>query len=399
MNETAATTPPVKTGSLLLLTLAYIGFVSLGLPDTVAGVAWPSVRDTFDLSQRGLGLIFLALGVGYCTSSFVGGKLSQSVGVGTLLTVSSLLVALAMFGKATAPVWPVFVASAVLWGLGSGAIDSGLNAYAAANFSAKHVNWLHAFYSLGATTGPLLMTAVLVKVGSWRWGYGLVGGVLFVMSMLFLATRRRWGGPPPPVVGGAAVSMWAALSHPLVWLQVLVFFLYCGVEFTVGQWAFTLLTESRGLSKDLAGLLTSGYFGSIGVGRLLSGMSAERLGVDRLVRLALLTALGGAALLAFGSPVAVSCLGLVVIGLGLAPVFPCMMARTPARVGEGIAPHAVGFQVSAAMLGAAIVPGCAGLLTHWGGLETVARFAVLLVLLLTGVHELLLWRARTRKSD
>jgi fucose permease len=353
------------------------------------------VRETFSLPQSGFGLVFIALGCGYFTSSFFGGKLTFALGIGTLLTVSSFLVAAAMFGKALAPVWPVFVASGVVWGLGSGAIDTGLNAYAASHFSARQLNWLHAFYSLGATLGPLLMTVMLDQAGSWRLGYALVGGVTLTMTVSFLLTRRRWGGPSRPALGAAAepVSMRAALRHPLVWLQTAVFFLYCGLEFMAGQWAFTLFTESRHVRKDVAGVLAGGYFGAIGAGRVLAGVVADRTGVDRLVRLSMLAAILGAVLLAFGSPVEVGFVGLALIGLGLAPVFPCMMARTPHRLGAGYAAHAVGFQVSAAMLGAAAVPAAAGLMAERMGLEAVPRFAAALAVLLWATHEILLFRA------
>jgi len=384
---------------VLLLAIAYLGFVSLGMPDTVAGVAWPSVRDTFTLPQSGFGLVFIALGCGYCASGFFGGRLTLVLGVGTLLTVSSALVVVAMFGSALAPVWPLFVACAVVWGLGSGAIDAGLNAYVSTHFSARHVNWLHACYSLGATLGPLLMTAMLVRAGSWRLGYALVGAVILVMTATFFVTRRGWGEPPRSAAGevGTPASMGAALGDLLVWLQIVVFFLYVGLEFTVGQWSFTLLTESRGVGADLAGVLAGGYFGAIGVGRVLFGAVADWVGLDRLVRFSTLAALAGATLFAFGSPVEVGYVALAVIGLGLAPVFPCMMARTAQRLGTEFSTHAVGFQVSAGMLGAAVVPGLAGLMVEGMGLEVVAQFAVVLAALLYVTHELLLHFANRRR--
>src|SRR5687767_3900869 len=165
---------PKKLDHRLMLAIAYLGFISLGLPDPVAGVAWPSVREGFGLSQSSFGLVFICLGCGYCASGFFGGQLTQWLGLGNLLWFSSALVALAMFGSSVAPVWAVYVA--VIWGLGSGGIDAGLNAYVSNHFSARHVNWLHACYSLGATLGPLLMTAVMIRAG-WRAGYALVGGV------------------------------------------------------------------------------------------------------------------------------------------------------------------------------------------------------------------------------
>lgn len=384
----------------LLLTIAYLGFISLGFPDPVAGVAWPSVRQAFSLHQSGFGLVFIALGCGYCASGFFGGKLTTVLGLGNLLWISSGLVAVAMLGSGLAPAWPFFVACGVIWGLGSGGIDAGLNAYVSTHFSARHMNWLHACYSVGATLGPLLMTAVLVREGSWRLGYELVGGILLAMAILFFITRERWNDSPHAAEGPAdqPVSMKTALQEPTVWLQIVIFFLYVGLEFTVGQWSFTVLTESRGVRPDVAGTLAGCYYGAIGVGRVLSGVIASRVGLDRLLRAAMVIVLVGVLMFAFGKPVEVGSAGLVIIGLGLAPIFPCLMTMTPVRLGAGIATHAVGFQVSSGMLGAALVPGLAGLFAEKLGLEVVARFAMTLATLLFVTHELLLFIAARRRS-
>ena len=399
----------------LLLAIAYLGFISLGLPDPVAGVAWPSMREAFKLQQSSFGLIFIGLGAGYCTSGFFGGKLTHLLGLGNLLWISSALVAAAMFACGAAPSWGVIVAAAVVWGLGSGGIDAGLNAYVASHFSARHMNWLHACYSLGATLGPLVMTAMILRLGSWRSGYYFVGTMLALMAALFLATRRHWDEPPPKPTADAAeadstgphvpdrvathVGIREVLESRLVWLQIALFFLYVGVEFTVGQWAFTLLTESRGVSERLAGALVGGYYGAIGIGRIISGAIAPRVGLDRLLRLTMLTALAGTLVYAFGSPLAiagfqVSNLGLLLIGLGLAPIFPCLMARTPERLGHDYAAHAVGFQVSGSMIGAAIVPSLAGLLAQRFGLESIALFIIVQAALICAVHETLLASGR-----
>lgn len=386
----------------LLLAIAYVGFVSLGLPDPVAGVAWPFVRQEFALPQRGFGLTFIALGAGYCLSSFLGGKLTPALGLGNLLWISSGLVSLAMFGNALAPVWGVMIACSVVWGLGSGGIDAGLNAYVSRHFSARHVNWLHACYSLGATLGPLLMTLMISTLSSWRLGYALVGGILLAMTVMFLATRDRWTDPVPASADATAaatspVGLWAALGHLLVWLQICLFFLYTGLEFTVGQWCFSVLTGSRGVSPEVAGAMTSGYYAAIGVGRVLTGAISHRIGLDTLVRIAMATAVAGVGLFAFGGSPA-SLPGLLLVGLGLAPVFPCLMSRTPQRLGHDVAVHAVGFQVSAAMLGAA-TPGLVGLFVDRMGLELIPRFALVLAGLLFVTHEVLLRRQPQQAVD
>lgn len=396
MAETTSTSPGragIAAGALLL-SIAYLGFISLGLPDPVAGVAWPKVRDEFLLTQSAFGWVFIALGCGYCLSGFFGGKLTQALGLGNLLWLSSAFVAVAMFGSGMATAWPVFVACGVLWGLGSGGIDAGLNAYVSSHFSPRHVNWLHACYSLGATLGPLVMTAILAQGGAWRAGYVVVGSVLFAMAMLFLATRSRWDDHPRTdgteevVAAPAAIGLREALRERLVWLQVALFFIYVGLEFTVGQWCYTLLTEARGVRDEVGGVLAGGYYGAIGVGRVVSGVIANRIGLDALIRGAMLLVVIGAGLFAFGTPVEIGLAGLILIGLGLAPIFPCLMARTPQRLGTALAAHAVGFQVSAGMIGAALVPTATGLMVEKFGLELVARFAVVLALLLFATHEI-----------
>lgn len=383
--------------SALLLVIAYLGFISLGLPDTVAGIAWPSIRETFELSQSSFGLVFIALGCGYCSSSFLGGTLSSALGIGKLLTVSSALVVTAMLVHSVAPAWPLLVASAVIWGLGSGAIDAGLNTYVSKRFSARHVNWLHACYSLGATIGPLLMTAMVVRAGSWRAGYAVVGCILLTMTATFFWTRRLWDDPvqSDEKQSAASVRIGDVLKIPLVWLQVAAFFVYTGLEFTVGQWCFTVLTESRGVPPRTAGILVGCYFGAIGVGRLLLGAIVDRVGPDRLVRFSTLLAVIGTVMYASVPWGIVTQASLVLIGLGLAPVFPCMMSRTPARLSDSYASHAIGFQVSAATLGAATIPALAGLLVESWGLPAVAWFSVVLAVILFMVHEFILRMTQT----
>ncbi|MBL8796612.1 MAG: MFS transporter [Planctomycetia bacterium] len=372
----------------LLLVIAYIGFVSLGLPDAVIGVAWPSVRDFFELDQAALGLVLIGSGCGYFLSSFFTGRLLHGLGIGLLLTVSSGLVAAGLLGYSLTPFWFAFLGCAVLHGLGSGAIDGALNSYAAHQLSARHMNWLHACYCLGAMLGPLVMTGTLASGRSWRAGYAVLGTALWLLSALFLVTSRLWGQAGTADSHAGNGGMRAALKLPLVWLQMAVFFLYTGLEVTVGQWTFTLFTEARGASDEAAGLWVSVYWGSIGVGRVLFGLVVDRIGADPLLRGALLAALAGTLLLAFG-PAWLPFAGLALIGLALAPVYPCLMTRTPQRLGVHAA-HAVGFQVSAAMLGAAALPGTAGLFGERWGLETIAKFAVGLAAGLWLLHEVLL---------
>jgi fucose permease len=365
-------------------------------------VAWPSVRDTFQLSQGAIALVFFGAGCSYFLSSFFTGHLLRRLGIGFLLAVSSLLVAACCFGYGLAPAWGWFVAGSLLHGLGSGAIDAGLNHYAAHHFSARHMNWLHGCYSLGATLGPLIMTTVLAAHVSWRTGYLIVATILLTLALLFAGTRRQWDAPAESSTAPAApeptetppVSQAATLRHRVVWLQALFFFVYTGLEVTVGNWSFTVLVDARHVPRETAGLWVTIYWGSLCAGRFLLGAVVERVGIDRLLRLSTATAVGGTSLLALNLSPAVSAAALALTGLGLAAIYPCMMTKTPLRLGKAMAAHAIGFQVSAAMLGVAALPSVSGMLAQRFSLEWIPLAAVAMAVTVLALHEVLLARDR-----
>ena len=388
-----------------LIALSFLAFVSLGLPDTVLGVAWPSIRDAFGLPQAGLGLV-PAFGVSaYFVSGLLAGSLVRRMGVGRLLAVSTGLVALGLVGYAAAPRWSLFFPVAAVIGLGSGAIDAGLNGYAARHFPVRTMNWLHACWSVGATVGPAIMTGVLAAGASYRVGYAVLAAALWAMALAFAATRRSWDDPgdagaSPPAGAGpgqpaapAVAGVGAALGSGRAWLQIAIFFAYTGAEAGTGAWCFTVLREGRGLSVEAAGFWTTVFWGSLTAGRFCLGFVVDRVGPDRLLRAATLGAVAGAAAFAAfaGFP---GRLGLGVLGFSLAPLFPTLMARTPARLGEHIAPHAIGFQVSAATLGSAVLPGALGLAAEGAGLTSIPLLLVGAAVLLLGLYEVLLRSAR-----
>jgi fucose permease len=390
-----AATPERRSAGLprqtLLLALAYLGFVSLGLPDAVLGVAWPSLRGEFGLPQSGLGLVLAGFAAGFFLSSSSAGRLLQRLGVGALLAASTALVALALFGYGLTPSWSLFLLAAAVLGLGSGAIDAGLNAYAAGHFSPRHMNWLHAAYGLGASLGPFVMTGAIAAGLTWRGGYLLLALVLTGMACLFVATRGRWQGDVrlDGSTSGASLPAGRVLRRPLVWLQILIFFVYTGAELTAGQWAFALLTEARGMAPTPAGIWAGLFWVAMFAGRVSLGFVADRLGPDRLVRLGTVGGLIGALALAL-APTPVGLAGLVLLGFSLAPIYPMLMSRTPARLGGEAALHAVGFQVSAAMLGAFALPSLAGLAADRVGLEAAAAIVAASAAAVLVLHEILL---------
>src|SRR5512134_2834211 len=192
--------PPMRAGRLtvdMLFAIALVAFASLGLPDGVLGVAWPSIRRSFDLPPSQLGALLGSAMAGYLVSSFSSGVLVARIGVGRLLFWSSVLMVANSLAYALAPVWAVMLGAGALAGLGAGAIDAGINAFAATRFSPRLVSWLHASYGIGAMLGPLLMTAIVTSGLGWRWGYAVIGVLLAGVSVSFLVTIPLWAMARP----------------------------------------------------------------------------------------------------------------------------------------------------------------------------------------------------------
>lgn len=383
-------TPSAPPRRALLVALAYAAFISLGLPDGLTGVAWPSIRTTFALPLDALGAFLTSGTVGYLVSSFSSGRLLAHLGVGWLLVLSCLATSLSLLGYGATPLWLLMVGLGLLAGLGAGAIDAGLNSYAAENFDARTVNWLHASFGLGAALGPLLMSRVIEVGLSWRVGYLIVGVAQLLLAGCFALTRRQWHAHVEEShehLGSAPLT--ATLALPSAWLGILLFFLYTGLEFSAGQWMYTLLSEARGLRPAQAGLWVSVYWGSLTVGRLLSGIIVAHLAVRTLLRLCLLGAVLGAALLWLNHTNPLAMAGAALLGLALAPIFPSLISLTPARMGLAHAANAVGFQVAAAALGGAALASGFGLLADRFGLEQLGPFLVVVALLMAAVFFLL----------
>ena len=389
-----------RASDRLLLAIALLAFVSLGLPDGVLGVAWPSVRAAFDLPLSELGVILTAAMLGYLGSSFSSGWMVSRIGVGRLLVWSSVLMVANCGGYALAPRWPVMVASGVLAGLGAGAIDAGINAFAAARLPPRLVSWLHACYGVGAMLGPLLMTGMLAGGHSWRWGYAIIGALLAAMAVAFTLTRSLWDARPrlpgPSASAELSPGLFTTLGRPLVWLNLMLFFVYTGIEVVAGQWTYSLLTEARSVPIGTAGIWVAGYWASLTLGRLVFGGLAERRSSAALLRVGTIGVPVGALVLWLAPGRWAGLVGLLWLGFALAPIYPLLIAETPKRLGARHATNAIGFQVAAAYLGTAALPGLAGLLARRHGLEVIGPFLFAASLLLLALRELSArWPARS----
>jgi fucose permease len=366
--------------------LAALAFISLGLPDGLLGVAWPSMRAFFGVELQALGALLVATTAGYVVSSFSSGRLLRRLNLGTVLAASCLLTASGLLGYAAASHWPVVLALGVVLGVGAGAIDAALNTYVATHYGARMLNWLHACFGVGAASGSLVMTAVLQRGSSWQRGYVIVGVAQIALATCFVVTFRSWprsDGLAPATDRHDSASMIATLNVPAAWLGMAVFIAYAGVEASIGAWTYTLLTEARHMATVEAGLLASLFWGGITAGRLLAAMAGGMVEVRVMLRIALWSVALGVALIWADAGVVVTGAGLLIAGIACGPIFPSLIATTPGRVGSSHSANAVGFEIAASAVGISVVPALVGVAAATFGLATIARlFVVLAVLLL-----------------
>jgi fucose permease len=382
-----------------LIVLAFIAFISLGLPDGLLGVAWPSIRDGFGLPLDALGALLIAVNAGYLVSSFGSGYAISRLGVGRLLAVSCAATGLGLIGYTLVPAWWMMVALGLLAGLGAGAIDGGLNTFVAAHFGERLMQWLHASWGVGITLGPFIMTLGLERFQSWRWGYVAVGASQIALGAYFAITASRWQSPTrppspdetitpqgPQPIHEPAASFAETLANPRVWMSLTLFLVYTGIEATLGYWTYTLLTESRGISAHTAGFWTGGYWATFTVGRILAGLFSRRLGGDALIRTCLVGSAVGSAILAWNPSPGSSLAGVVILGFAIAPVFPGLVSGTRARVGRRHEANTIGMQIGIAGLGAALVPALAGMLARRTSIEVIPVFLLVLSLCVLALH-------------
>jgi fucose permease len=361
-----------------LLILSYVAFVALGMPDGLLGVAWPSIRASFSIPLDAIGMLLTAAVAGYMTSSFLSGPLIARQGIGRVLALSCVMTGVGLIGYTLVPAWWMMVLLGVVAGLGAGAIDAGLNTYVASHFGEGLMQWLHACYGVGVTSGPIIMTIALTATNSWRSGYREVGGFQLALAACFVLTLAMWGKKEAPAGGEGPrrltdyrTPMGQTLRRPQVWLSALMFFTYVGAEASFGTWTYSLLVGSRGVSPTAAGLWAGSYWATFTVGRVVAGLFARRAGANTLVLGGLVGALLGAGLLVWNPSEAANLLAVALIGFCIAPIFPALMSGTSRRVGAQFAANTIGLQMALTGLGAAVIPSLVGVLARRFSLEVI----------------------------
>ena len=371
---------------LLLLAIVYVSFVSLGLPDAVMGVIWPAMRADMGQPLAALGVLTLTMTVCAALSAGFAGRIVARVGTGVVVAASCLMTALALVGFSVAPSFAWLVLLGIPLGAGGGAVDASLNHFVAAHYSSRHMNWLHGFWGVGATTGPLIMGLALASSGGWALGVRSIGLMQLTLAVALFATLALWAkehAKPPASEDAHGEAAFKPVRPLATWLAPTLFLFYVAAEMGTGLWAASILVTDRGLTQAQAGIWVSVYFGSITAGRFAVGLIANRLGNRRLVRLGIWVAAAGALVFALpGVLGSAASFGLVLMGLGCAPVFPSLMHETARRFPEDVARTVIGRQMTFAYAGGSVIPAGFGLLATWAGLGTVMPVVVVILLAL-----------------
>ncbi|AVR00243.1 MFS transporter [Oceanobacillus iheyensis] len=381
--------------TLLLLLVIYLAFISLGLPDPLLGAAWPVIQEDIGAPLDAAGYLFMIISVGTIISSLVSGKVIKRFGTAKVTFVSVLLTAGALLGFYFAPSIIWLAVCAIPLGLGAGAVDTALNNYVALHYKAHHMSWLHSFWGVGATLGPIIMAQFITGQQAWRNGYLTIAGIQFALATLLLlsfplwkkvAQNRNVTQNEDTEAIDEEVQEQEKHEKPLqikgVKLALFSFLFYCGVETTVGLWGSSYLVDVKDLSAATAAKWVSLYWGGLTVARFLTGFVTFKLSCRMLIRIGQLIALVGAALLVLPFPTTFSLVGFIMIGFGLAPIFPSMLHETPTRFGKKHSQTIMGYQMALAYTGNTLLPPLLGLIASH---STIAIFPFFICVYIVGM--------------
>ena len=386
-----------KKNQGIILALLYLSFISLGLPDAVLGTAWPEMRFSFNKGLEYAGLLVSLTTIISVGSSLSSGYITARWNTGVIITACGFMTASAMYGYSTSQTWFILLLYTALFGIGQGAVDTAVNAYMARHYSARHMNWVHCCWGMGATGGPLIMTLAFSMGHSWRVGYLAIGLIQTVLSLVFFFSRRLWVSgdnsghqkhAPARAHGQAgATSLTRKQLFKASAAGICFYFLYPGVEAVAGLWGASYFVEIHGATPAAAALGVTIFWTALTAGRFAAGVIATRLSNAALLRGGLLLAAAGALLLIFSADIWLSRFALILVGFSISPLYPTMMHDTPRRLGTGQADRVVGFQVGAALAGTTLVPVLIGFAARHFSLSLFGPALLCFLVLLLLVHE------------
>ncbi len=380
----------------LLLIIIYISFISLGLPDSLIGSAWPIMHLDLGVPVASAGIITMIISGGTIISSFFSEKIIRRLGTGSVTTISVALTAFALLGFAFSQNFMWLCVCAIPLGLGAGAVDSALNNFVALHFKAMHMNWLHCFWGIGASLGPVIMSFRLQSAGGWKDGYFIIAIIQIVLVVILLVSLPLWKKAAgtdqglqelkePPAKLGTLLGINGAKA------ALFGFFCYCAIESTTGVWGSTFLVDAKGLSAETAAQWISMFYVGITVGRAASGFITLKINSRRMIGIGQVLIVAGIVLLLLPAGTVTLFCGLFAIGLGCAPIFPAMLHLTPENFGKARSQSLMGLQMACAYVGTTFIPPVFGLIAQYVNPALfpfyIAIFLILMVLMTGRVNK------------
>ncbi len=384
----------------LLLAIIYLAFISLGLPDSLLGSAWPTMYIQFDVPISYAGIISMIISAGTIISSLQSDRLTKKLGTGKVTAISVAATAVALFGFSFSHSFWALCLWAIPYGLGAGSVDASLNNYVALHYESRHMSWLHCMWGVGATAGPYIMGIALSMGQGWNMGYRYIGIIQVILTSVLIFSLPLWKGrteeteveelqTDPAENGKKVLSVREILKISGAREVMLCFFCYCALEQTAGLWASSYLTLHKGVSSEMAAIFASLFYIGITVGRAISGFITMKLNDIQMIRLGQgIIVAGIAAMILPGSSI-LAMAGLILIGLGCAPIYPCVIHSTPAHFGADKSQAIIGVQMAFAYIGTMLMPPLFGMIARGISVALLPfyLFAILVVMII--MHELL----------
>ena len=377
----------------LLIAIIYLSFISLGLPDSLLGAAWPVMRIQFDAPLSFAGIISMIIAIGTVISSLLSDRLTKKFGAGLVTAVSVLMTAVALFGFSISSAFWMLCLLAVPYGLGAGAVDAALNNYVALHYTSRHMSWLHCFWGVGVSVSPYIMSHCLTNGSGWPVGYRIVSLLQIALTAILFFSLPLWkkrtsAGKENPADETPALGLRQVFQIPGAKYILLAFFGYSAVESTTSLWASSYLVIEKGITTEIAARYASLFFLGITFGRFLSGFVADKFGDRTMIRIGLGVIVLG--ILAMWLPLGLesACLiGLIIIGLGCAPVYPSIIHATPDNFGKENSQAMVGVQMAFAYLGTTLMPPLFGLIAEHINIALFPLFLMLFAVLMIVMTE------------
>ena len=376
----------------LLLIIIYLSFISLGLPDSLLGSAWPTMYPQLEVPVSYAGIISMIIAVGTVVSSLQSDRLTRRFGTGKVTAFSVATTAVALFGFSVSSRFWQLCLWAIPYGLGAGSVDASLNNYVALHYKSKHMSWLHCMWGVGASAGPYIMGFVMTRGGSWNGGYRSIALIQIVLTAILFCSLPLWKGRPQVTDEAGQeeakpLSIKEVLKIRGVKEVLICFFCYCALEQTTGLWASSYLTLHKGVPAETAAGFASMFFLGITIGRALSGFLTMKLSDVQMIRLGQGLIGCGIVIILLPLSAAVSLAGFVVIGLGCAPVYPCIIHSTPAHFGADRSQAIIGIQMACAYVGTCLMPPLFGLLANHLGIALLPGYLIVILALMVTMHE------------